>query len=393
MNGFSGATAFPGLLVQNSSLSATSWGPNRWDVFGTYADGTLAHWWYDTGNTGYETIGGGLAPAGGLSAIGSATDSENRVDVFGVGSDQTLQHWWYPPPPGVDGFAWESLGGQMAVLDSPYAQPWGGPSVIWPGSGYLQVFASGADGSLLHWTLDGSQPETIEPPTPLAPLGGLSAVSWGPGRLDVFGAAADGTLLHWWAADESEWDALPQQVEGDLGGTLEHSPPPDPSEPPFPAIASPLSAVSWEPGRLDIFGVGSDQTLQHWWYFFDQATQSGGWNDGAAEPDSLGGKITAAPLAASTRNVPGTLDSFAPATSSESSGGDPMLLRWWYRFYPATSSGGWNDGSPDPQAFTNPLTDGPIGPPLTCVSRAPNVLDVFSCNAVGELVWWESVER
>lgn len=399
MNGFLPPRTYPGLLVQNSSLSAASWGPARWDVFGTYADGTLAHWWYDEGSTGTDTIGPEaqlaagqrLVPAGGLCAIAG---DPGELHVYGVGTGGALQHFWYPPPPDGEPFGQESLGGQLAVTPGPfeqpnYAQPWGGPSVVAPGFGPAQIFAISAEGSLLRWMLgEPGPPETIEPPKPLAPLGGLSAVSWLAGRIDVFGAAADGTLLHWWA-DEADWNALPGQVE-DLGGSLEYSPPTSPEQP-WPQAASPLSAVSWEPGRLDVFGVGSSgQTLQHWWYFFDPATQSGGWNDGSAEPESLGGKITGAPLAASTRDTSGSLDVFAPGTSPESTDTTPILLRWWYRFDPATSSGGWNDGSPDPQAFTNPLTDGPIGPPLACTFTVPNLLQLFSCDQLGYLVWWES---
>jgi hypothetical protein len=394
MNGFLPPRTYYGQLVQNSSLSAASWGPARWDVFGTYADGTLAHWWYDDGNTGTDTIGRQaqvaagqrLVPSGGLCAIAGET---GQLDVFGVGTGGALVHFWYQPSSGGEPFGQEQLGGPLAVIPGPfeqpnYTQPWGGPSVVSPGF-EAQIFAISAEGSLLRW-MGTEGPETIKPPKPLAPLGGLSAVSWGPGRIDVFGAAADGTLLHWWAADESEWGALPQQVEWDLGGTLFNSP----SQPSIPAVASPLSAVSWEPGRLDVFGVGSGQTLLHWWYFFDPDTQSGGWNGGSAGPESLGGRITGGPLAVSTRNTPGSLDVFAPGISPESTGGAPMLLRWWYRFDPATSSGGWNDGSPDPQAFTDPLTDGPIGPPLACTFTVPNLLQLFSCDQLGYLVWWES---
>jgi|HubBroStandDraft_1064217.scaffolds.fasta_scaffold66481_1 hypothetical protein len=390
MDGFSGASALGGLLAQNSSLSAASWQPGRWDVFGTYADGTLAHWWKAPGTAAGnpETIGEGVVPAGGLSAAAWYADT---LDVFGVGSDQTLQHWSYR---GADPFAWESLGGQLAVAeDQQYAQPWGGPSAVWPGwtgdpsapLGPPHVYAIGADGSLLRWILGADQPETITPLKPLAPLGGVSAVSWAVGRVDVFAAAADGTLQHWWA-DEANWQLLPAQVE-DLGGTLAHSPPPDPTLPPSPAVASPLSAVSWAAGRLDVFGIGSDQTLQHWWYFFDQATESGSWCNGTGIPESLGGQITAAPVVASTRNVSASLDIFAPGTGSDS---NPMLQYWWYRFDPATSSGGWNNGSPDPQSYFGALGQAQVGPPVTCISTAPNALDVFSCNQSGELLWWQS---
>ena len=390
MDGFSEATALAGRLAQNSSLSAASWGPGRWDVFGTFADGKLAHWWNDpdSGPGGPESLGEGVVPAGGLSVTAW---EPGILDVFGVGSDRILQHWSYR---GEDPFARESLGGgQMAVLaDSQDARPWGGPSAVWPGFspdpeerlGPPHVYAISADGSLLRWILSNpDQPETLPSLKPLAPLGGLSAISWVQGRVDVFAAAADGTLQHWWA-DDANWNQLQM---GELGGTLEHSPPPRLPLRPSPVTASPLCAVSWAPGYLDVFGVGLDQTLLHWWCRPDATTESGSWCGGTGVPESLKGRVTGPPVAASTRNVPGSLDVFAPGTGT---GGAPMLQYWWYRFDPVTSSFRWNNGSPEPQAYFGAPKQQTAGPPVACVSTAPNTLDVFSCNTLGELMWWHS---
>jgi hypothetical protein len=95
-------------------------------------------------------------------------------------------------------------------------------------------------------------------------------------------------------------------------------------------------------------------------------------------------------VAASTRNVPGSLDVFAPGTGTGSSA---ILQYWWYRSDPATNSGGWNNGSPDPQGYFGAPNHAPVGPPVACVSTAQSALDVFSCNELGELLWWQSASR
>jgi hypothetical protein len=80
--------------------------------------------------------------------------------------------------------------------------------------------------------------------------GPFSAVSWGPNRLDIFGIGAGGTVQHYWfdptiAADTNHgWGAGWE----DLGG----------------AITGPLSAVSWGPNRLDIFGVAQSRSSHLW---------------------------------------------------------------------------------------------------------------------------------
>ncbi len=155
------------------------------------------------------------------SALSAVSWAANRLDIFGMGRDDTLQHWWYENGWGNNAEP-ASLGGHLA----------GGLAV--------------------------------------------SAVSWAANRLDIFGISGrDDTLQHWWY--ENGWgnNAEPASLGGHLaGGHAVH----------FGSdLNPPLSAVSWAAHRLDVFAIGIDGTLQHWWY-------ENGWGNNA-EPASLGGLL------------------------------------------------------------------------------------------------------
>ena len=80
-------------------------------------------------------------------------------------------------------------------------------------------------------------------------------------------------------------------------------------------LTSGPGASSWAPGRLDVFGRGTDSALWHKWY-------EGGWSDW----ESLGGTLTSSPAAVSWG--PGRIDVFARGT-------DCALWHKWYE-------GGWS---------------------------------------------------
>ena len=79
--------------------------------------------------------------------------------------------------------------------------------------------------------------------------------------------------------------------------------------------ASALSAVAWQVGRLDVFGIGPNGSLLRWWY------DGGAWQNDK-QPQDLGGQFLGGGLSAVSWG-PGRLDVFGI-------GPDPDLtLRHW----------------------------------------------------------------
>ncbi|MGC5224192.1 RHS repeat-associated core domain-containing protein, partial [Micromonospora sp. DT81.3] len=113
-------------------------------------------------------------------------------------------------------------------------------------------------------------------------------------------------------------------------------------------------AVSWAPNRLDVFGRGTDGTLQHWAW---DGTAWGG-------PGSLGGALADAPHAVSS--APNRLDVFGRGT-------DGTLQHW---AWDGTAWGG-------PGSLGGALADAPHA-----VSSAPNRVDVFGRGTDGTLQHW-----
>jgi hypothetical protein len=189
-----------------------------------------------------------------------------------------------------------------------------------------------------------------------------SAVSWGPGRVDVFAVGLDLQLLHWWhntRYGRHHPPQLPWSGPEALGGTMASNP----------------TAVSWGPGRLDIFWIdaGTGQL----------ATNS--WEEGWTGPRLLGGSLlpqfytslTTAqsppltPTPASVSGVslgPGLLDVFASYS-------DDTVAHW-------SLSNGWQENLPNTLALPREVTSAP-----SVVSWGPNRMDVF-VNAQGGLAWW-----
>ncbi len=279
-----------------SPVTAISWRPGRLDIFSVDAnDFAPQHWWYDQewgNNARPESLGGSHRLF--ASALAAVSWRVGRLDLFGVSRvDATLQHWWFENGWG-NGAHPESLGG---ALDSPALS-----AVSWH-PGRLDIFGIGAAGdrTLQHWWFENGWGRNARPESLGGKLNGaLSAASWQSGRLDIFGIDADDrSLQHWWFDNGWGNNGAPES----LGGTL-----------------SPLglAAVSWQPGRLDIFGVGTDTTLEHWWF-------DNGWGNNGA-PESLGGRLYP-PATSSVTAVswhPGRLDIFGVDAV------DNTLQHWWY---------------------------------------------------------------
>ncbi|HSU15043.1 hypothetical protein [Longimicrobium sp.] len=307
--------------IHGVSPAAVAWSPGRLDVFALAMPGglagsgtnTLAHWWYPGGTSygwgGPENLGPGwpasLAPNTSPVAVSRAP---GVLDVFAIGEGRRLYHWYYPRPGTSEWGGPEELAGNTAGwLGRPHAVSWG--------AGRLDVFAVGEDRRILHWWFDGGWggPEPLAGTVWSAP----TAVAWGPNRLDVFAAGDDRTLWHWWYEGHGWQGPEPR------GGSF---PVPPAAGRPSPAPA----AVSWGAGRLDVFAVGTDQRLHHWWY-------QNGWGG----PEMLAGLAGSAPAAVSW--APGRLDVFSEYTDYFT--GVVHGNHWWY----PNQAGGWCE-LPEPVA-------------------------------------------
>jgi len=124
---------------------------------------------------------------------------------------------------------------------------------------------------------------------------------------------------------------------------------------------SALSAVSWAANRLDIFGIGSDRTLQHWAY-------DNGWLNNA-QPESLGGLLAGGRGLSAVSWAANRLDIFAI-------GRDVTLQHWAYE-------NGWLNNA-QPESLGGDFFG---GSGLSAVSWAANRLDIFAVSH-GTLQHW-----
>jgi hypothetical protein len=321
--------------------SAVSWAAGRLDVFGAALQPggvfELAHWWYDRAWHGPDLHGGNMG--GDPCAISRA---DGQLDVFAVdgsSSQEMVAHW------GFDG-SWD--GPTLLPGATANARMVAAPSVVSSGGDQLDVFAVQSlrgDPDIVSFSYTDRWRGPVGLPgrsngSTSAPV----AVSWGPGRLDLFATdIGTGQLVHWWF--DEIWDG-----PAFLGGSLI----PD----------APLSVVSSQKGRLDVFGaaglggafaVGSE--LAHWWY-------DGNWHG----PELLGGNIANNPSGPSAVSWgEGRLDVFA--TDADTG----QLVHWW-------SDEGWHG----PEL----LGGNPRSSP-NAVSEAPGSLDVFAFDLDSDqLAWW-----
>jgi hypothetical protein len=252
----------------NTRLAVSSWAPGRLDLFSAQSDRQIYHKAFDSANgsqwfpslTGWESLGGNDIFS--LLVFPTVVSwGPNRLDLFAVGKNHEMyrKSWdgaqWTPSP--TD---WESLGGTFS--DSPVVASWG--------PNRLDLFGLGADRQPYIKSFDGTawSPDWV-------PLGGtfnsnITAVSWGPGRLDLFGVGTDKQMYHkaFDTALGSQW--LPSATDWEpLGGTF----------------SSGAAVASWAPGRLDIFGVGTDNQM------YIKSWDGSAWNPSPLEWNPLGGSF------------------------------------------------------------------------------------------------------
>lgn len=241
------------------ALAATSWGPNRLDIYGVgsdkdekyavwhkYWDGSS--WGPSDSSTGWEHLGGDF-----ISEPAALTRGPGLLDVVAVDSQLKLLHKFYN---GGKWNEWEELG------DEFYSTP----TVVSWGKDRLDIFGVKRDRKLWHKYWDGSQWSQWED------FGGefiaaVAASSWGPNRIDIVGLGYD-YAYHYKYWDGYQWNP---SAEGwyAKNGTFYSAP----------------SLVSWGENRLDIFGVDQGNNLAH------QTWYGSGWYPSSNSWENLGGPV------------------------------------------------------------------------------------------------------
>lgn len=185
-----------------SPPAAVSWGPDRLDVFGVGDDNKVYHKYWNgeqyLPSEGWELLAW-KAPEGGFNAgaLQATSWGPNRLDLWAVGhEDGALWHtlWdhdYYGP--------WESLGGSHFV-EAPAVAHWA-PNRIdilvqdWQTNEYQYKFWDG-----YGWRPDaaGWYPKGEFASEP-------AVTTWGPNNLNILGLGAEEGALLWQAWNQTEW--------------------------------------------------------------------------------------------------------------------------------------------------------------------------------------------
>ncbi|KAJ6087463.1 hypothetical protein N7467_006377 [Penicillium canescens] len=276
----------------DSSPTAVSWGPERFDIF-TTRDNIVCHRWFDATHnpqwSEWEFLGG-MKFKNSPAVVSWAT---GRLDLFGIGTNNHIYHrWWDGQWQPQDN--WQDLG--TGFDSSPTAVSWGPER--------FDIFTT-RDNIICHRWFDATHnPQWSE----WEFLGGMkfknspAVVSWVTGRLDLFGIGTNNHIYHrWW---DGQWQ--PQDNWQDLGTGFDSSP----------------TAVSWGPKRFDIFTT-RDNIVCHRWF---DATHNPQWS----EWEFLGGmKFKNSPAVASWAT--GRLDLFGIGTD--------IYHKWWGGGIPLRQNG------------------------------------------------------
>ena len=180
-----------------------------------------------------------------LNSLSTISWGPNRVDAFGSAPDGSVVHRFW------DGFQWRPSNGLENHGGWHFTSP---PTALSWGPNRIDIFNVGEGQSIYHKYWDGT---AWKPDYDIwENLGGnltstfaLAGITWGENRLNVFGVGPDGegknALWHkYW--DGASWNPS--------GGNLDHLGGDFLSEP---------AAVSWGPGRIDVFAVARNGDLQH----------------------------------------------------------------------------------------------------------------------------------
>jgi hypothetical protein len=264
-------------MLVGSALSTTTWAGGRVDVFGVGTNGCIYHkggvgdgWYQDP----WDNLACPRLPITGVSAVSWGS---GRVDFFGVGTNAGTYHRWGTPPTAWQQPWWDVLNGTLVSS----------PTAVSTAANQLDVFGIGTDGGAWsnHWSPDSQWPGWMNlgcPNDVITFTGTLAAVSSGSGWISVFGLGDnDGNI---WvqmglSGDPSSWSGewLCLTPPAGVGLSFESDP----------------AAVSWGPGRIDVFCVGIDSQIWHNAYAAgENSNMFSGWAP-------LGGLLISSPCAVS----------------------------------------------------------------------------------------------
>jgi hypothetical protein len=295
-------SALPGSAGLRSKPVAASWGEGRLDVFAIGADQLLKHWWFDRAGDnrwrGPETIGTttfvgtpavvtydpgridvfardtnnnlrhnyaqrGMTPWPAWETIGAGLGGDpavvqwhvGRWDVFAIDTAKHMRHWWF------DRLGDSTWNGPQLLGDTTFT---GTPATVSYTLGRIDVFARDTNNNLRHNYVQSG--ETVWPGWETwgnAITSDPVAATWANGRLDVFATDTAKKMRHWW------FDRL--------AGHTERQGPELIADTTFTGQPGTLGIVAWLPGRLDLFGIDTNNAMRHTWWQHDAGRTWSTW--------------------------------------------------------------------------------------------------------------------
>jgi FAD binding domain/D-arabinono-1,4-lactone oxidase len=244
-----------GLPAGGNGLAVAASGNGRFDVFGVIAGGPIVDWTFQDGNlVGTIPVPATHVPTSVLAAVSS---EPGRIDLFAIGGndvgDRPLQWKW-------QGGTWS---GPMVLAGPQLGAGNNGLCAVSPSPGNIDLFGicSNVAGTVAHWQGDfplgfaENLPRAVPPWFNVFP-GVPAAVYVDTQHLEVFVNGPGSHVLRWqrfggawgpvWCSAWNDGNPFPVAIDGNLAGN-----------------GVGVSAVA-RGGRLDVFAIGGDATLQHW---------------------------------------------------------------------------------------------------------------------------------
>ena len=233
-----------GLEPNTEVLAATSWGPNRFDIFGYNAKGEVQQLWWAPGwrwSNLRNRFGNNERFVGPLTAT---SWGNNRIDIFGLGKRGTiLQLSWQGT------WRWNDLSASFPTIFPETIPLTGLMASTSPGASHIEIFCLGRNGNIWRFWFGSRGWQSKSLGNGFGGnerfVGSLTAVSDGPGRIHLFGLGTRGQVLQLWRNGGT--DEEPRWVWSDLSSA-------------FPSthvkISGPLTASSVGPDLIDIFAQG-----------------------------------------------------------------------------------------------------------------------------------------
>lgn len=226
-----------GLEPYTEVLTGTSWGNNRYDLFGFNERGEVRQLWFN-GRWNWSNLGNHFAD--GERFVGPLTATSwgnNRIDVFGLGKGGSiLQLWWNGR------WNWSNLHDQF-----PSVKLTGTLAAASPAPDRIELFGLAENGDVWRFWFDrrwrhenlGNRFAGGE-----RFFGSLTAVSWGPNRTDLFGLGSKGQVIQVWRDGGNwNWSDLSEMFPSNV------------------RYGGPITAATTGVHRIDVFGTGENGRL------------------------------------------------------------------------------------------------------------------------------------